>query len=92
MNGTCGAGHLSCLTAADLYRYLNLQHDPTTVGILLGAAASARGTMDPTVSKMLYLHVPARHPNIYPELDMSAIVQSAALMGIGLIYEGTCNR
>lgn len=30
------------------------EHDITTIGILLGMAASHRGTMDPAISKVIY--------------------------------------
>jgi hypothetical protein len=48
--------------------------------------------MDATVSKMLFLHIPSRHPNSFPELELSSIVQSAALAGVGLLYQGSCHR
>ena len=86
------AGHLSCLSATDLYRYLSQEHDATTVGVLLGMAASKRGSLDPVISKMLFLHVPTRHPVSYPELELSPLVQAAALLGVGLLYQGSCHR
>ncbi|KAK9828929.1 hypothetical protein WJX72_002853 [[Myrmecia] bisecta] len=85
-------GHLSCLSATDLYRYLSQEHDATTVGVLLGMAAAKRGTLDPTISKMLFLHIPSRHPATYPELELSPLVQAAALMGVGLLYQSSCHR
>lgn len=36
------AGHLNCLAATDLYRYLSQEHDATIIGVLLGMAASKR--------------------------------------------------
>jgi anaphase-promoting complex subunit 1 len=48
--------------------------------------------MDPVISKMLLLHLPARHPMAYPDLEMPAIVQAAALMGLGIVYQGSCHR
>lgn len=38
----CCAGHLSCLAATDLYRYLSQEHDATIIGVLLGMAAAKR--------------------------------------------------
>ncbi|KAG9443865.1 hypothetical protein H6P81_015205 [Aristolochia fimbriata] len=84
-------GHLRVLTTADVYRYLSPEHDYTIVGMLLGMAASYRGTMLPAVSKMLYLHVPSRHPSSFPELELPTLLQSAALMAIGLLYEGSAH-
>eukprot|EP00887_Chlorella_sp_A99_P005912 scaffold29.g5912.t1 len=75
------AGHLSCLAATDLYRYLAQarlcwcvwvwEHDATIIGVLLGMAAAKRN---------------------YPELEISPLVQAAALMGVGLLFQGTAHR
>ncbi|XP_073113376.1 anaphase-promoting complex subunit 1 isoform X2 [Elaeis guineensis] len=83
--------HLRVLTSTDLYRYLSQEHDITTLGILLGMAASHRGTMNPAISKMLYLHIPSRYPSSFPEVELPTILQSAALMSIGLLYEGSAH-
>ncbi|KAL6620059.1 hypothetical protein ACP70R_035198 [Stipagrostis hirtigluma subsp. patula] len=83
--------HLRVLTITDAYRYLSQEHDITTLGLLLGLAASHRGTMDPAISKMLYFHVPSRHPSSTPELELPTLLQSAAVMGIGLLYEGSAH-
>ncbi|XP_072985105.1 anaphase-promoting complex subunit 1 isoform X1 [Typha latifolia] len=81
--------HLRVLTITDVYRYLSQEHDITTVGMLLGIAASHRGTLHPAISKILYLHIPSRHPSSFPELELPTLLQSAALMSIGLLYEGS---
>ncbi|KAJ0979367.1 hypothetical protein J5N97_014841 [Dioscorea zingiberensis] len=83
--------HLRVLTITDVYKYLAQEHDITTVGILLGMAASYRGTMHPAVSKMLYLHIPSRHPSSFLELELPTLLQPAALMAIGLLYEGSAH-
>ena len=62
------------------------------MGTLLGMAAAKRGTLDATVGKMLFLHIPSRHPTSYPELELSPLVQAAALLGVGLLYQGSCHR
>jgi anaphase-promoting complex subunit 1 len=80
------------LSATDLYRYLSQEHEATTVGLLVGMGAARAGTMDSTVAKMLFLHIPARHPAGYPDLDVAPTVQAAALLGAGLLYRGTCHR
>ncbi|KAL3687507.1 hypothetical protein R1sor_013816 [Riccia sorocarpa] len=84
--------HLDVLAMADVYRYLAQEHEATTVGVLLGMAAARRGTMDPATSKMLYLHIPARHPPSFPELELPTLMQSAALMAVGLLYQGSAHR
>ncbi|KAK3244197.1 hypothetical protein CYMTET_46182, partial [Cymbomonas tetramitiformis] len=96
------AGHLEVLAPPDVYRYLTQGR-----GIgreLLGARSATasldrlqdkrerRGTMDATVSKMLFLHIPTRHPPSFPELELPAAVQTAALLGVGLLYQGSAHR
>ena len=79
-------GHLKCLGVTDLYRYLSMEHVMTTIGVLLGVAAAHAGRMDGTISKMLFLHLPTRHPAHYPELELSPLVQvriSLLLLGGG---------
>jgi hypothetical protein len=48
--------------------------------------------MDEAVFKMLYVHIPSLHPANYPDLEVSSGVQTAAVMGIGLLYQGSKNR
>ncbi|KAF5836820.1 hypothetical protein DUNSADRAFT_5360 [Dunaliella salina] len=55
-------------------------------------AASRRGSMEALVSKMLFLHLPATHPASFPEIELSPLVQASALLGVGLLYEGSCHR
>ena len=50
------ADQLSCLTAADVYRYMAQKHHATIMGVLLAMAAAKAGTIDPIVSKMLCTH------------------------------------
>ncbi|KAK4359004.1 hypothetical protein RND71_021233 [Anisodus tanguticus] len=60
-------GHLRVLTITDIYQYYSQEHESTTVGLMLGLAASYRGTMQPAISK------------------------SAALLSVGLLYEGSAH-
>ena len=85
-------GHLSALAMTDIYEYLTLGHDPTTVGVLLGMAAARAGSADPAVSKMLCLHIPSLLPPPFVEMDVSAVAQTAAMAGVGLLYRGTAHR
>ena len=50
------------------------------------------GTMDPVVSKMLNMHAPSLSPGAFLELELSPMVQSAALLGLGLLFRGSCHR
>ncbi|KAJ0045529.1 hypothetical protein Pint_06537 [Pistacia integerrima] len=83
-------GHLRALTLSDIYKYFYQEHESTTVGLMLGLAVSHRGTMHPVISKSLYVHIPARLPSSV-ELELPTILQSAALMSVGLLYEGSAH-
>ncbi|KAL1825219.1 hypothetical protein ACET3Z_011997 [Daucus carota] len=84
-------GHLRVLTITDIYQYYSQEHESTTVGLMLGLAASHRGTMHPAISKSFYVHIPARHPSSFPELELPTLLQSAALLSVGLLYEGSAH-
>ncbi|PIA32336.1 hypothetical protein AQUCO_04500142v1 [Aquilegia coerulea] len=82
-------GNLRVLTISDIYKYFSQEHESTSVGLMLGLAASYRGTMEPAISKPLYFHVPSHHPSSFPELELPTLLQSAALVAIGILYEGS---
>ncbi|CAL5412771.1 unnamed protein product [Camellia sinensis] len=84
-------GLLHVLTITDIYQYYSQEHESTTAGLMLGLAASYRGTMQPAISKSLYVHIPARHPSSYPELELPTLLQSAAVLSVGLLYEGSAH-
>lgn len=84
-------GYLSSFLPTDIYQYLKQSHDATTVGILLGLAASRIGKMEENISKTLCLHIPYLLPPNY-DVEISLIVQTAALVGIGLLNKGSSNR
>ena len=84
-------GYLSSFLPTDIYQYLKQSHDATTVGILLGLSASRIGKIDESISKTLCLHIPYLLPPNY-DVEISLLVQTAALIGIGLINLGSCNR
>ncbi|XP_022745935.1 anaphase-promoting complex subunit 1-like isoform X2 [Durio zibethinus] len=84
-------GFLRVLTITDIYQYFSQEHESTTVGLMLGLAASYRGTMQPAISKCLYVHIPAQHPSSFPELELPTLLQTAALMSVGLLFEGSAH-
>ena len=55
-------GQLDSLQAPDLYQHLKSAHDTTTIGILLGRAASQMGKKDDSDTRMMCLHIPALLP------------------------------
>lgn len=85
-------GHLNTLAVLNKFEYLVKCHEMTSVGLLLGIAASKRGTMDVNATKMLSIHVEALLPPTSIELDVGPNTQVAALLGVGLVYQGTGHR
>ena len=85
-------GHLTALSNMTIFDYLSKGHETTSAGILLGMAAAKRGTMDPGVAKMLSIHVPALLPSTSAEIEVAQIMQTAAIVGVGLLYQGTAHR
>ena len=63
------------------------------MAVLLMAAAR-RGSMHNAIAKMLCLHIPSLHPPTFTELELEvpAVVQIAALMGVGLLYQDSAHR
>lgn len=64
----------------------------TSIGLLLGVSAAKLGTMDMSITRLLSIHVPALLPPTSTELDVPHNVQVAAVVGIGLVYQGTAHR
>lgn len=84
-------GHLHVLTISDIYTYLTWDHESTSVGLMLGLAASYRGTMNPAIAKCLFLHIPARQSTSFQELELQTLVQTAVLLSVGLLHEGSAH-
>lgn len=85
------SGHLRHLATYHAFPYLEPRHDYTSVGLLLGLAASFAGSQDLLLTKVLSLHTHALLPLGSMELNASATVQSTSLVGLGLLYVGTRN-
>lgn len=85
-------GYLSALSMTDIYEYLTQGSVTTSVGVLLGMAANKRGTCDPSVSKMLCLHIPSLLPPSFTTIDVSGPARAAAVTGIGLLYQRSSHR
>ncbi|GAM19579.1 hypothetical protein SAMD00019534_027540 [Acytostelium subglobosum LB1] len=85
-------GKLSSLAFTKVFEYLSLKNQTTSVGLLLGIAATKKGTMEMSVAKILSIHIPSLHPPSSIDLDVPSYVQIASVMGIGLLYLGTGNR
>ncbi|KAH8419854.1 hypothetical protein KR009_003297 [Drosophila setifemur] len=85
-------GHLRTLSFMSIYKYLVKCDEMTNVGLLLGISAAHRGTMDTKTTKLLSVHLEALLPATAMELDIPQSTQVAALMGIGLLYQGSAKR
>lgn len=85
-------GHLKSLSFMSIYDYLVRCDEMTSIGLLLGISAAARGTQDAAITKVLSVHVEALLPPTALELEIQQNVQIASLMGIGLLYQGTAKR
>ena len=48
--------------------------------------------MDAATTKMLSIHIDALLPPTSAEIDVPVCVMSAAVVGIGLVYQGTGHR
>lgn len=82
-------GHLRSLLAYHAFPYMEPRHDYTSCGLLLGLGCSFAGSQDPLCTRVLSLHTHALLPLGSAELNASPIIQSSALVGLGLIHAGT---
>ena len=85
-------GHLTKLGKLESFDYLIKGSEAISIGLLLGMAASKRGSMDTLVTKKLATQLEALLPHTATELPLSHNTQVAALMGVGLLYSGTGHR
>lgn len=85
-------GHLNKLEEWHIYNYLGPKHPLTSVGLLIGMAASLKRSMDNKVTKVLSVHAVALLPQGANDLNVPIIVQMAGLIGIGLLYLETQHR
>ncbi|XP_060661715.1 anaphase-promoting complex subunit 1 [Drosophila nasuta] len=85
-------GHLKSLSFMSVYKYLVKCDEMTSVGLLLGISAAHRGSMDTKTTRLLSVHLEALLPATAMELDIPQSTQVAALMGIGLLYQGSAKR
>lgn len=75
-----------------IYFVSSTGNEMISVGVLLGIAASKRGSMDITATKEVATQLVALLPPSGTELPVSQVTQIAALISLGLLYEGTGHR
>lgn len=85
-------GHLKSVAKWVAFKYLTPKHQMTSIGLLLGLAASYLGTMDSLITRLLSVHVTRMLPPGAAELNLSPLVQTTGIMGIGLLYCNTQHR
>lgn len=85
-------GLLKRLEEWHIYNYLGPKHPLTSVGLLIGMAASMKGTSDNKLTKVLSIHAVALLPQGANDLNVPVVVQTAGLIGIGLLYLETQHR
>jgi anaphase-promoting complex subunit 1 len=85
-------GHLKSVAKWVAFKYLTPKHQMTSIGLLLGLAASYLGTMDSLITRLLSVHVTRMLPPGAAELNLSPHVQTTGIMGIGLLYCNTQHR
>ncbi|XP_068629420.1 anaphase-promoting complex subunit 1 [Battus philenor] len=84
-------GHLRDMPFMNIYEYLVKCNEMISVGLLLGLAATYRGTMDVQATKMMSIHLEPLLPPTSIELDIQQNILVAALLGVGLLYQDTCH-
>lgn len=85
-------GHLRSLAKWVAFKYLTPKHTMTSIGLLLGLAASYRGTADTLITRLLSVHVTCLLPPGAAELNLSPLTQVTGLVGIGLLYHDRQHR
>ena len=85
-------GQIRSLGTYQAFKYMDPKHEFTSVGLLLGLGAAYMGTADVKVTSALSVHVSALHPPSSAALQVSTIIQSAGLVGLGLVHAGSRNR
>ncbi|TVY17794.1 Negative regulator of mitosis [Lachnellula arida] len=85
-------GHLKSVAKWVAFKYLTPKHTMTSIGLLLGLAASYIGTMDSLITRLLSVHVTRMLPPGAAELNLSPLTQTTGIMGIGILYCNTQHR
>ncbi|MCJ1246634.1 Anaphase-promoting complex subunit 1 [Trapelia coarctata] len=85
-------GHLKSIAKWVAFKYLTPKHTMTSIGLLLGLAASYLGTMDTLITRLLSVHVTRMLPVGAAELNLAPLTQTTGIMAIGLLYANTQHR
>ncbi|KDN37923.1 hypothetical protein K437DRAFT_228915, partial [Tilletiaria anomala UBC 951] len=85
-------GKIAGLGRVHAWRYLINRHNLTSVGIILGLAATFVGTRDRVAFTLLSIQLPSFLPNDSAALNIPFQTQAAGLLGVGLIFLGSNQR
>lgn len=85
-------GHLKTLAKWVAFKYLTPKHTMTSIGLLLGLAVSYKGSADTLITRLLSVHATCMLPPGAAELNLSPLIQTTSLVGIGLLYYNTQHR
>lgn len=85
-------GHLKTIAKWVAFKYLTPKHTMTSIGLLLGLAASHVGTMNPLITRLLSVHVTRMLPPGAAELNLCPMTQTTGIMALGLLYHNTQHR
>lgn len=85
-------GHLKNLEEWHIYNYLGPKHTHTTIALLIGMAASCLGSMNTKLTKVLSVHIFALLPPGSNDLNVPVEVQTAGVIGMGLLYLESSHR
>ena len=85
-------GYLKTLNAMDVYSYLICKDSIISVGLTLGLATSYIGSKDPSIMKLLSIHIQGLLPPNAAPLNISIMTQSVSLLSLGWVFEGSMNR
>ena len=85
-------GHLKDIAKWVSFKYLTHKHTMTSIGFLLGLAASHIGSMDVPVARLLSVHATRMLPSGSANLNLSPLIQTTGIMALGLLYHNTQHR
>lgn len=84
-------GQLEALHDLDIYRYLRAEQESIIIAIYLGTAASALGSMDDKIMRLLRISIAFLIPP-FVDIDIKLTQEAASMMGFGLLYKESGNR
>uniref|UniRef100_A0A9J2PB42 Anaphase-promoting complex subunit 1 n=1 Tax=Ascaris lumbricoides TaxID=6252 RepID=A0A9J2PB42_ASCLU len=84
-------GHIAKMNLFTIHELLSAGDRLMSVSVLLGYAASMVATGDRQIHKMLVTHLPFMMGPTLLELHIDPIVQTAALVGLGLLFAKSSN-